>query len=195
MSTRQSSALRAAVFLDRDGTIIDDLHYLSRPEQVRLRPGGAEAIARLNRAGFPVIVVTNQSGIARGLLTVADFERVQHRMLELLNREDAHVDASYMCPHHPEVDGECECRKPGTLLFRRAADEHTLDLARSVYIGDRWRDVAPGLALGGRGILIADELTDREDLAAATAAHVPIAGSLREAVDRLLSTNVTPSPP
>lgn len=183
MSNPETARQRAAVFLDRDGTIIDDAHYLARPEHVRLRPGAAEAIARLNRAGIPVVVVTNQSGIARGLFTEADYERVHRRMVELLEHEGARIDATYMCPHHPDFGGPCDCRKPGTLLFRRAARDHGLDLARSTSIGDRWRDVAPGLAVGGHGILIADALTPRDDLAAAQNAEVPIAPSLRDAVD------------
>lgn len=185
MSNRETLRDRAAVFLDRDGTIIEDAHYIARPELVRLQPRAAEAIAMLNRTGVPVVVVTNQSGIARGLLTDADYERVHGRMLELLEARGARIDASYMCPHHPDVSGDCECRKPGTLLFRRAAEEHRLDLARSAYIGDRWRDVAPALALGGRGILIANELTPAEDVDAAAQAGVPIATSLRDAVTLL----------
>lgn len=187
MSNRETVKGRVGVFLDRDGTLIDDAHYIARPELVRLRPGAADAIAKLNRAGVPVIVVTNQSGIARGLLTEADYTRVQQRMAELLSSVGggAHVDASYMCPHHPDFGSECECRKPGTLLFRRAAREHGLDLARSTYIGDRWRDVAPGLELGGRGILIETEQTPAEDLAAAAAAQVPLAASLLDAIGRV----------
>lgn len=187
MSTRESTG-RAAVFLDRDGTIIDDVHYIARPELVRLRPGAANAIARLNRARIPVIVVTNQSGIARGLLTESDYQRVRERIAQLLAAagDGAHVDASYMCPHHPDFGGGCECRKPGTLLFRHAARDHDLDLAESTYIGDRWRDVAPGIALGGRGILIANDSTDPADRAAAISAGVPLVGSLPEAVEQIL---------
>jgi D-glycero-D-manno-heptose 1,7-bisphosphate phosphatase len=177
---------RAAAFLDRDGTIIDDAHYIAQPDLVRLRPGAAEAIARLNRAGMPVIVVTNQSGIARGMLTVADYERVAARMAELLRQHGAHIDASYMCPHHPDYGGDCDCRKPGTLLFRRAAAEHGLDLERSTYIGDRWRDVKPGLDLGGRPILIVTESTPREEQAAAEHAGVETVLSLADAVDVVL---------
>jgi histidinol-phosphate phosphatase family protein len=179
------------VFLDRDGTIIDDVHYIAKPELVRLRPGAGSAIARLNRAGIPVVVVTNQSGIARGIFTRAEYESVHGRMVQLLAAEGAHLDATYMCPHHPEYEGDCECRKPGTLLFRRAAREQGLDLGSSTYIGDRWRDVAPGLALGGHGILIADDQTQAQDLAAAAAAHVPLARSLAEAVTRLLGTDAS----
>jgi len=181
-------AARGAAFLDRDGTIIEDVHYIAKPELVVLRPGAADAIASLNRAGIPVIVVTNQSGIARGLLSQADYERVAARTAELLARHDARIDATYMCPHHPEFDGECECRKPGTLLFRRAAAEHRLDLKRSAYIGDRWRDVAPGITLGGRPILIVDESTRADESERAEHAGVEIVPSLREAAGRLTTS-------
>ena len=177
---------RAAAFLDRDGTIIDDARYIAQPDLVRLRPGAGEAIARLNRAGIPVIVVTNQSGIARGMLTLADYERVAARMSERLRPHGAYIDASYMCPHHPDFGGDCDCRKPGTLLFRRAAAEHDLDLEHSTYIGDRWRDVKPGLDLGGRPILIVTESTPREERAAAEQAGVETVLSLADAVDVIL---------
>ena len=185
MSIRETPP-RAAVFLDRDGTIIDDVHYIARPDLVRLRPGAGDAIARLNRAGVPVVLVTNQSGIARGVLTDADYDRVHHRMIELLAAHGACLDASYVCPHHPDFGGKCECRKPGTLLFRRAAREHALDLPRSTFIGDRWRDVSPGIVLGGRGMLIQGDDTPDADLEVAHAAHVPIVRSLADAVAALL---------
>jgi D-glycero-D-manno-heptose 1,7-bisphosphate phosphatase len=186
----KGAALAPAVFLDRDGTIIDDTHYIARPELVRLRPGAARAIGRLNAANVPVIVVTNQSGIARGLFSERDFAQVQARMAELLAAEPdgagAHVDGTYMCPHHPDYTGACDCRKPGTLLFRRAADEHGLDLSRSAFIGDRWRDVAPALAVGGRGILVADASTPEQERRQAEAAGLDVVGTLGEAVDRVL---------
>jgi len=182
------SERRAAAFLDRDGTIIDDVNYIARPELVRLRPSAAPAIARLNRSGVPVIIVTNQSGIARGLISQADYDRVAARMEELLAEDDAHVDATYVCPHHPDFGAACDCRKPGTALFRQAAAEHGIDLRRSTYIGDRWRDVAPGIELGGRPVLIADELTDAEERQRAAHAGVEIVHSLSEAVDRVLAS-------
>lgn len=156
---------RSAVFLDRDGTIIRDTNYVARPEQVELLPGVAEAIARLNRGGVPVIIVTNQSGIARGILTHDDFEQVQARMLELLDAERATITATYVCPHSPGADGEllCRCRKPGALLFEQAADAHQVDLAQSFFAGDKWRDVAPALAFGGTGVLIPQAPTSEED--------------------------------
>jgi D-glycero-D-manno-heptose 1,7-bisphosphate phosphatase len=180
---------RPAVFLDRDGTIIHDAEYLGTPHGVRLLPGAAPAIARLNRQGVPVIVVTNQSGIARGLLTDDDYQRVRMRVDELLAAESARIDASYACPHHPDFSGACDCRKPGTLLYRQAAAEHALDLARSVFVGDRWRDVSPALALGGRGILVAGPSTPPADLVRAKR-EVEVVRSLDEAVDRVIAALV-----
>jgi D-glycero-D-manno-heptose 1,7-bisphosphate phosphatase len=150
-------ALRAAVFLDRDGTVIEDRHYLGSPDGVRLLPGAAAAIARLNQAGVPVVLVSNQSGIARGFFSEDDFHAVQRRLADLLAAEGARLDAAYHCPHGPDDPAPCDCRKPATGLFLRAAREHGLDLARSWFVGDRLRDVQPGVALGGRGILLATE--------------------------------------
>src|SRR6476469_8219892 len=111
---------RPAAFLDRDGTIIRDAAYIRDPKDVELLPGAAAAIRRLNDAGIAVIVVTNQSGIARGLLTQADYDAVQARLDELLASQNAHLTASFMCPHHPDVTGECDCRKPGLWMYRGA---------------------------------------------------------------------------
>jgi D-glycero-D-manno-heptose 1,7-bisphosphate phosphatase len=177
---------RAAAFFDRDGTIIQDVDYPRSPEHAVLLPGAAEAIARLNASAIPVVVVTNQSGIARGLLTVADYNAVRERVDELLAAAGAHIDASYMCPHHPDYTGPCDCRKPGTLLYRQAASEHGFNLAHSTYLGDRWRDVAPALELGGRGILIAGPSTPPEDLERGQA-EVEVVPSLAEAVKRVLA--------
>lgn len=179
---------RPAVFLDRDGTINVDTHYLRRPEDVELIPGATEAIARLNAAGIPVIVVSNQSGIGRGLLTRSEYDAVRERIEELLARSRARVDATYICPHAPSPDGGaalCECRKPGTLLFRTAAAEHALDLSRSTFIGDRWRDVSPALELGARGILVPSPDTPATDVTRARA-ELALAGTLADAVDCVL---------
>jgi D-glycero-D-manno-heptose 1,7-bisphosphate phosphatase len=145
---------RAAVFLDRDGTIIEDVGYLADPDRVRLLPGAAEAISRLNRAGLLAVVVTNQSGIARGLFNEAAYEATRRRLDQLLARRGARLDAQYHCPHHPEVTGPCECRKPGLRLYRQAADELGIDLTASWWVGDRLRDIQPATALGGRGIVL-----------------------------------------
>jgi histidinol-phosphate phosphatase family protein len=181
--------LRAAVFLDRDGTIIDDVHYVADPSRVALRPGAAEAIARLNRAGLLAIVVTNQSGIARGLVSEADYKAVASRVDDVLRQQGARIDATYMCPHHPDIGGACDCRKPGTMLFRRAAAEHGLDLGRCAFVGDRWRDVAPGIALGGRPMLIVDDLTRPDERRRAEQAGIETVASLADAVDCLLAAS------
>ncbi len=175
---------RRAVFLDRDGTVIDDTGYLAEPAGVRLLPGAAAAIARLNRAGLPAIVVTNQSGIARGLLDETAYAAVARRLEDLLAAEGARLDAQYHCPHHPDFTGACECRKPGPLLYRRAAAEHRLQLAGSWWVGDRMRDVVAADQFGGRGILIGR--TEPDQLSSAVAARFPVARDLPAAVDIIL---------
>jgi D-glycero-D-manno-heptose 1,7-bisphosphate phosphatase len=174
-----------AAFLDRDGTIIRDTEYLRDPDQVELLPGAAAAIRRLNEAGWPVIVVTNQSGIARGLLTEQDYERVRMRVDKLIGAEGARIDASYHCPHHPDFSGPCSCRKPGVKLYSDAAAAHDLDTRRSWYVGDRLRDVAPGDHFGGRSVMLLVESTpDADRTAAATRRNAP---SLAEAVEMILA--------
>jgi D-glycero-D-manno-heptose 1,7-bisphosphate phosphatase len=145
---------RRAVFLDRDGTIVEDPGYLHEPERVKLLPGAADAIRRLNSAGYLVVVVTNQSGIARGLYTVADYRAVEKRLGELLAASGARIDASYFCPHHPQAPEPCACRKPGTKLFLDAQSALGIDFTRSWWVGDRLSDVQPARPLGGKGILV-----------------------------------------
>ncbi len=147
-------SVRNAVFLDRDGTIIEDTGFVAEPGAVRLLPGAADAIARLNRSGLAAIVVTNQSGIARRLLDEAAYAAVARRLDELLAESGARLDGRYHCPHHPDFTGACECRKPGPLLYRRAAADHALRLCGSWWVGDRLTDVLPAEAFGGRGLLI-----------------------------------------
>jgi D-glycero-D-manno-heptose 1,7-bisphosphate phosphatase len=143
-----------AVFLDRDGTIVEDPGFLHAPGQVKLLPGAADAVRRLNEHGFLAITVSNQSGIARGRYTVEDYAAVQRRLAELLESHGAHLDGSYFCPHHPLITGPCECRKPGSKLFLEAQEALDIDFARSWWVGDRLSDVQPALALGGHGILV-----------------------------------------
>ena len=152
--------MRPAVFLDRDGTLIEDTGYLARAEQVSLLPGVARAVRRVREAGYAIVVVTNQSGIARGLLDEADYAATAARLEALLAAEGASLDAQYHCPHLPEISGPCECRKPGTLLFRRAAEQLDLELNGSWWIGDRSRDVEPAAVLGGRGLLLGRDAPD-----------------------------------
>lgn len=161
------SSLRQAVFFDRDGTLIRDAHYIKDPRNVELLHGVPEGLQLLRDAGFALVVITNQSGIGRGFFTEADYAAVRDRLAELLLPHGVKLTASYHCPHHPEADGPCKCRKPGSLLYQRAVDEHGLDPARSFAIGDRWRDIAPLRALGGRGILVPNEKTPDSDVAEA----------------------------
>ena len=150
---------RRAAFLDRDGTIIEEVGYLDRPERVELYPWTIDAIRALNRAGLAVVMVTNQSGVARGFFTEKVVQDVHARMAALLAEGGARIDAYYYCPHHPEgnVAGyarSCDCRKPGRGLVDRAVNELGVDPARSFVVGDRWLDVALARAVGAAGLLV-----------------------------------------
>jgi D-glycero-D-manno-heptose 1,7-bisphosphate phosphatase len=153
------SAARPAVFIDRDGTMIHDVGYLSRREQVHWYPWTMDAIRLLNRAGYLVCVVTNQGGIGLGHTTEA-FVRDTHAALDrTLADAGARVDAWYFCPHHPRaVDPAlavaCACRKPGRAMIDRACADFAIDLSRSFTIGDKAIDVALGTGVGARGILV-----------------------------------------
>jgi D-glycero-D-manno-heptose 1,7-bisphosphate phosphatase len=148
------SLLRAAVFLDRDGTLIEDTGFVSRPEQVRPVPGAIPALASLQRAGLVLVTVSNQSGIARGLFTAQDYEAVAQRVDQLLAAAGVHLDAREFCPHHPDFTGPCSCRKPGTALYEDAGRRLGLDFSRSWWVGDRMTDLEPARRLGGRGLLV-----------------------------------------
>ena len=180
------NALPSAVFLDRDGTIIKDVHYLSRPEQVELLEGTTEAIARINALLVPVVVVTNQSGIGRGYFSVSDYEATERRLNELLAERGAHIDASYYCPHTPE--DECRCRKPDTLLFERAAEDLGIDLNSALFIGDRFRDIESAGHFGANGVLVPVLTTPRDEIARAMES-ARVADSLSVALDWYLCTS------
>jgi D-glycero-D-manno-heptose 1,7-bisphosphate phosphatase len=184
----EAEPARAAVFLDRDGTIIVERHYLAVPEQVQLVPGAATALATLAAAGFVLIVVTNQSGIARGLYTEEDFQAVQQRLDQLLRAEGVTLAAVYHCPHHPDFSGPCDCRKPGSGMFRRAQQELRVDLSRSVYVGDRGKDVVPALEFGGLGILVETGYGAEE--AATVPEAVRVAKDLAAAAEMILVSQV-----
>ncbi len=141
-----------AVFLDRDGTLIDDPGYLRDPAGLHLLDGAADAVRRLDAAGFRCIVVTNQSGIGRGHLTPAEVDAVHAELMRQLRNLDAPIGAVLACPHAP--DAGCLCRKPATALHREAAARLDLDLDRSWYVGDRVSDLLPAHELGGRGLLL-----------------------------------------
>ena len=178
---------RRAAFLDRDGTIIRDEHYLGDPEGVALLPGAADAFRLLAAAGIPAVVVTNQSAVARGKITLRDLHAVRRRLDELLAAEGVALLDSFSCPHHADFTGPCECRKPGIELFERAAHAHALDLSRSLYFGDRMRDLAAARTFGGTGFLISSPRTSPDDLADAGASGMTVLPSLLDAVRAALS--------
>jgi D-glycero-D-manno-heptose 1,7-bisphosphate phosphatase len=129
-----------AVFLDRDGTINVDRHYVYKLEDFEFLPGVPQAIKFLNDAGYKVIVVSNQSGIARGFYTATDVEKLHGYIDGELAKHGARIDAYYICPHHPDFTGECECRKPKTGLVERAVMEFEIDVSLSYMVGDKESD-------------------------------------------------------
>ena len=156
--------MNRAAFLDRDGTISRDVPYCSSPEDFELLAGVGEGIRILNEAGLKVIVVTNQSGIARGYFTEEMLEKIHRKMKNDSAKYGAHIDAIYYCPHHPEEG--CDCRKPKPTLILRAAKEHNIDLAESFCIGDKLQDIEAGYAAGCKTVLImpvGDETTPPEE--------------------------------
>jgi D-glycero-D-manno-heptose 1,7-bisphosphate phosphatase len=149
----------SAVFVDRDGTLIEEVGYLDRPERVSLFPWSIDAIRAFNRAGFRVVLTSNQSGVARGFFTTAVVEAVHAHIASLLAAGGALIDAYYYCPHHPdgkvaEFARACDCRKPGRGLVDRAVREFDIDPHRSFSVGDRWLDVALATAVGARSVLV-----------------------------------------
>jgi histidinol-phosphate phosphatase family protein len=152
---------RRAAFLDRDGTIIFDGGYLADPAGVRLLPGALDALRRLRAAGFAIIVVSNQSGLARGLIRPEQHAAVHARFTEVLAEGGITVDAAYYCVHGPD-DG-CTCRKPRPGMLERAASEHAIDLARSLMIGDKPTDVGAGRAVGCVTALLGSSAPDSSD--------------------------------
>ena len=148
----EAHPLRGAVFLDRDGTICEEMGYVNHVDRLRIFPFAAEAIRRLNEARIPVIVLTNQSGVARNIFPESLVHEVHKKMISELAAGGAHVDGIYFCPH--KTEDACECRKPNPGLLDRAAREHALDLAASWVVGDRYADLEMAYTAGGRGILV-----------------------------------------
>ena len=173
--------MRAAVFLDRDGTLVRDPGYLHDPAAVELLPGVAAGLGELARAGWSLVVVSNQSGMARGLYGPDAFAAVQARIGELLAPNGVRFAGAYFCPHHPDITGPCDCRKPGVALFEQAARELGLGLADSWMVGDRLSDAQPALALGGHGLVIASA-EEPEDAVRARALGIAVAPDFAAAV-------------
>ena len=181
--------LNWGVFLDRDGVIVEQIDHLNHAEDLELIAGAGEAIVRLNAAGIPVIVVTNQAGIAKGYLTIADLEQIHARLRRELARHGAHLDAIYYCPHHPQATvteylKDCPCRKPGTGMLERARDDHRINLSLSYLVGDATSDILAGTRAGCRTILVETGFAGRDRLFAAKPDLVVT--DLRAAVDTIL---------
>jgi histidinol-phosphate phosphatase family protein len=141
-----------AVFLDRDGTLAPDVNYCRRPADFNLFTDVPQAVKTLNATGLKVIVITNQSGIARGYFTEETLAKIHNKMFNEIKQTGAHIDAIYYCPHHP--DDKCKCRKPGIALFQRAAHDLDVDLTQSFVIGDRDIDIKAGEAIGSKTLLV-----------------------------------------
>ena len=174
--------LHRAVFLDRDGTIAEDVHYCRRAEDLRILPRVPQAIRLLNQHGFKVVVITNQSGIARGYFTEETLSRIHDRMKSDLQQDGASIDAIYVCPHHP--DEGCECRKPKPALLIGAANDIGIVLSRSYMVGDDPKDVQAGKDAGCRTVWLTADPAQQGHGSSPVSHHV--AADLFEAVEWLL---------
>jgi D-glycero-D-manno-heptose 1,7-bisphosphate phosphatase len=180
-----------AVLLDRDGVISRQTAFVNKPDDLTLIEGAAEAIARLNSAGWPVGIITNQGGIAMGYLTEEMLHRIHERLAQLLSAEGAHVDAIFYCAHHehaklPQYKTDCQCRKPNTGMLEQARDKLGIDLAKSVVVGDRTTDILAGIRAGCSTILVETGSAgkDREIVAEPNA----VAADIVAAVDLILAS-------
>ncbi|HEY3099272.1 MAG TPA: HAD family hydrolase [Methylomirabilota bacterium] len=151
--------LRPAMFIDRDGTLTEEVGYVNHPSRLRLLPRAAEAIRRLNGSGIAAVVVTNQAGLARGYFSADVLRATNDTLVALLKDEGAHLDGIYVCPHHP-TEGvppyrtTCDCRKPAPGLLLRAAAELNLELPASTMVGDKSSDLVPARVVGARAVLV-----------------------------------------
>ena len=185
---------RGAVFLDRDGTISEEVGYVNHIDRLQVYPWTTEAIRKLNRAGLPVIVVTNQSGVGQGYFPEELVRQVHRKIVTELASGGAHVDAFYYCPHHPNARLEayrknCRCRKPSTGLVEDAAYRFKIDLRSSYFVGDGSRDIELGINAGGRTVLVMTGYgRGNVEYLRDTWARIPdlVAENLLEAVEKIL---------
>ncbi|MBA4405944.1 D,D-heptose 1,7-bisphosphate phosphatase [bacterium] len=157
--------MQRAIFLDRDGTINHDPGYIKDPSEIKILPGVAEGIKKLkNDFGCKIIVVSNQAGVAKGLMTLQDVDAVNQRVNELLFEQGTSVDAFYYCPYHPDIDPpeKSICRKPSPLMIVQAAEEFDIDLTHSYMVGDKWSDVECGINAGVKTILLDSPTIEKE---------------------------------
>jgi len=182
------------VFLDRDGTLIEDISYLGDPSKVALLPGAVDSLARLASVGYALVVISNQAGVARGLISEADVRGVNARMAELLVAQGVQLDGIYYCPHHPKFTGACECRKPGTGMIDCASRDLGLDLASSWMVGDSLGDVEAGRKAGARSILVRTGSQSAAAEHAVTGSEVPVTDDLAAAADLILAARANDGP-
>jgi D-glycero-D-manno-heptose 1,7-bisphosphate phosphatase len=172
--------VKGAIFLDRDNTIVHDPGYLADPHRVAFMPGAIDGLVSMARQRWPLIVVSNQSGIARGLYPPSAFHAVMDRIHRELEPLGVRLTAAYYCPHHPDVTGPCACRKPGPAMYEAAARDYGIDLGRSWYVGNRVSDAAPALRFGGKGLIVTGDTNGTEAVAGRTAGF-PVVGDLEVA--------------
>ena len=153
---------KKAVFVDRDGTINVNVEYLDNPEGFQMYPGVAEGIKQLKEKGFLIILVTNQSGVARGFFTLETLKKIHERMINEFKEKGTNIDEIYICPHHP--DENCDCRKPNTALFEKAIADFDIDTSKSFVIGDRMMDVEAGHKMGLKTVIVPEriKMVDKE---------------------------------
>ena len=189
------TALRPAVFLDRDGTLNEENGYLDRLERLAFYPYTVDAVRMLNRAGYAVVVVTNQAGIARGIVRPEFVGEAHAHISARLAAGGARIDAFYHCPHHPQAAIEalrmdCDCRKPQPGMILRAAEELGLDLQRSFLVGDRWQDLECGARAGVRGLLVRTGYGRTEEQAGCPGVPAAaVVNNLAEAVSWILASD------
>jgi len=162
MPPKTKKTNNVAIFLDRDGTLIYDVGYPKHPEQVKMKPGAIQTLKKLKDYGYKLVIVTNQSGIGRGILTVEDVEKVNKRLLAILARHGIKIDAIYYCPHAPEDN--CSCRKPSPNMLLMASMDLNINLSSSYIIGDKRSDMEAGFNAGCKKIFLGIESSDIKDL-------------------------------
>lgn len=182
--------MNRAIFLDKDGTLIEDVPYNVRPELIRFAEGVMEGLRQLKKKGYLLVVVSNQSGVARGYFPEQRLHAVQERLQEMLRTAGVQIDAFYFCPHHP--DGQlqayaknCECRKPKPGMILQAAAAYNIDLSKSWMVGDILNDIEAGNTAGCNTILI-DNGNETEWLVSARRLPTAIVGNFTEAVERIM---------
>lgn len=188
--------MNKAVFLDRDGTIVEDVGYMNSPDQIRFIHGSIEAIKKLNEAGYKVVVITNQAGVARGLITEDMLQTIDKTLHKWILNGGAHLDGIYYCPHHPEhgvypYKQVCECRKPHPGLIKRAHRDLDIDLSQSFMIGDKATDVEAGRSAGTKTVFVLSG-RGKQEKARLNGKPDHIADNLLAAVKWVLGNPATP---